>query len=404
MKRSLVASAALVFVFSGCANAPEPEPGTLTNQSANAIKGGAADFDDVNVVGMFAMNGGMCSGTLIAPNLVLTARHCVSKLTPDLNGAVQCGVSQFGATYAGTGFFVSTDQALSQKGNWFKGAEVRVPEDGTGACGYDVALLILSEKVDVTPRVPRIDVPATAGEPYTAVGYGQQDDNGGWSGGTRMVLGGLNVVCGAGECPGQSIEFTEFLGDTGICQGDSGGPALDAAGKVIGVVSRGGQGCTTPIYGSVSSWSDFIIKTALDAAAQGGYEPPFWALTGKSDPEQQPPAGTGGAGGSSGGNPQGQSCGAGQACPTGYQCYAEGPVESATCAAQCSAANPCAGGFECNSLGVCSAAAAAPNGNPESSSDSGGCSLGGERGPAKPVPWVFALLGACASLLRRRRA
>lgn len=392
MKLPLIVSG-LALALAGCSSAPGPDP---VAQRTNAIKGGQEDFADVNVVGMFAMSGGMCSGTLIAPNLVLTARHCVSPLINDYNGAVACGVTQFGEAYSGTKLYVSTDQQLSQNGTWFKGAEVRVPADGQGACGYDVALLILAQPVTgVEPRVPRIDVPATEGEPYTAVGYGQQGDTG-WTAGERMVLTGLTVQCTAGECPQQGIEFTEFLGDTGICQGDSGGPAIDAAGKVIGVVSRGGQGCTTPIYGSVYSWSEFIIATAKDAAAQGGYSPPFWVLSGKSDPEEQPPTGTGG---SSGGDAQGQPCSPTQACPGGYQCF--GTAESASCLAQCDAATPCGAGLECTDQGVC-VGAAPPAGNAESDS-SGGCSLGGERGPVKPVPWVFATLGLVIGLRRRKR-
>ena len=90
-----------------------------------------------------------------------------------------------------------------------------------------------------------------------------------------------------------------------------------------------------------------------------------------------------------------------QGCPNGYQCYAAGSPDTATCAAVCNATTPCAGGLECSSLGVCTAP---PAGNAAGSDSSGGCTLGGERGPAKPVPWVFAMLGVWVGLARRRRA
>jgi MYXO-CTERM domain-containing protein len=287
---------------------------------------------------------------------------------------------------------------------------VRVPEESADVCGYDQALVILQDSVDgVTPYVPRIDIEPLTDEPYTAVGYGQTSDTG-WSGGSRMELGGLVVKCGAGECSFGGIQSTEFLGDTGVCQGDSGGPALDANGKVIGVVSRGAQGCQSPVYGAVSAWKDWIMKVAIEAATKGNYQPPFWALSGKSDPESGT-AGTGGEGGGSGGgststggssssgNAQGQSCSATVGCPSGFQCL---NAEKPYCAAVCSASAPCGAGTSCNSLGVCENSAA-PNQAKSSSDSGGGCSISAGAGPVKPVPWIVGLAMAVGATFRRRR-
>ena len=91
----------------------------------------------------------------------------------------------------------------------------------------------------------------------------------------------------------RGVASSEWVGETGVCQGDSGGPALDAADKVVGVVSRGSTDCGNPVYGAVSSWKSWITEVALAAAASGGYEPPFWAVSGSSDP---PPPGSAGIG------------------------------------------------------------------------------------------------------------
>lgn len=396
MKRTPIAALVVLSLpLLACATSTETGSERVLVNS-QPIQGGQIDSEHKNVVGLFMMSGGMCSGTLIAPNLVLTAQHCIAKLTPDLDGAVQCGVSKFLSPYSGKSVYVSTDTQLSQQGDFVQGAEVRVPSEGNDGCGFDVALIILSENLAVEPRTPRIDVEPQAGEPYTAVGYGVQNDYGA-GGGTRMMLQGLSVQCSASECPSYyGVQSTEFMGETGICSGDSGGPAIDANGKVIGVVSRGLQGCESPTYGSVSAWRDWIMSVAVEAAEKGGYPAPFWALSGKSDPEPDPV----GAGGQSGsGDPQGQVCNASSSCPAGYGCLVDTGSDG-TCAAFCNESNPCGAGLECSAtLKVCVSPASA---NPESGS-SGGCSVGGgsDRGPVKPVPWIVGL--GLAFLARRAR-
>lgn len=327
------------------------ESGTSLSQ---AIAGGQPDYSHSNVfllASHFGDSGGLCTSTLIAPNLLLTARHCVSPNTGD--EGVVCGDSDLGDPYPPKAFVATNDPRPSDGSPLFHAAEVRVAPGGRDTCGYDIALVILDENVPsqlAKPAVPRIDCEVMPGEQYTAVGYGKNDA--GLPNATRLERGGLSIACQPGSCGG-GVESTEFLGETGICSGDSGGPALDEDGKVVGVVSRGGADCGTPIYGTVTAWYDFIVGTATDAAAMGGYEAPFWVTTGSSDPPIL--EGDGGAGGAAPDiTTPGDSC-SGENCepPTG--------------------------------LG----------------DESGGCSASGHRAGGG----ALALLGGCLSLLlgRRRR-
>jgi hypothetical protein len=179
---------------------------------------------------------------------------------------------------------------------------------------------------------------------------------------------------------------------------------MDAKGKVIGVASRGQQGCEHPVYGAVSPWRDFIMATAIEAAQKGGYAPPFWALSGKSDPESGlggtggSGAGGSGAGGSSGGSNQGAVCAGPADCGPGYDCYTDGTTGH--CFAQCDSQNPCAAGLECKPNNICDV----PATNNASGDSGGGCTVStdSERGPVKPVPWLVGSLALALGMLRRR--
>ncbi|HMR74054.1 MAG TPA: trypsin-like serine protease [Polyangiaceae bacterium] len=400
MIRPLLAVPVLCVAVAACGAESTPDAEFRVN--AQAIAGGVVDTENTHVLGISSWSehgGGLCTGTLIAPNLVLTARHCVS---PSLNENefVVCGQSGFGEPYSGNALRFTQDVKISYKSkNWRLGTTVRVPKEGNDTCGFDVALVILDKPMaGVTPAVPRIDVEPQVGELYTAIGYGTTDTGGG---GQRMLLDGLQVQCTSGNCPYYTqVQSTEWQGQTGVCQGDSGGPAVDQDGKIIGVVSRGQGKCSSPTYGSVWAWKDFIMETALEAAATGGYEPPFWALSGVSDdPNPPPPVTEPEPTGPKGPDIQGGPCGVGRGCGSDYACYDPGGGGTAYCAAFCEATTDCGQDLVCSAdLGVCLAPVAAA----AESEQGGGCSvtLSSENGPVRPVPW---LVGLALVLLRRRR-
>jgi hypothetical protein len=356
------------------------------------IQGGYKDDVDTAVVGLVRLAGGGisgCSGTLIAPNVVLTAQHCVAPTSG--NGSVICGKTYFGPTYEANSMYVTTRPQFSQNpSDYHRSKEIIVPPGGSDFCGRDIAIIVLDAPVpgtEAVPYVPRVDSSLERDDEYYAVGYGQIYDGG--PSGRRYRRDGLFTKCVGGECPAFISTDTEWQGDTGICQGDSGGPAFDMQNRVVGVASRGAPGCESPTYGHVLGWGTWIKEVTLYATSSAGLEAPDWATGWPTDPAY--------------GEPVGSPCSMPSDCPSnacldGY------------CTRLCIESAPCPEGFSCRDDGVCGKNPEVPTETPEtkkpSSGDStteGSCSLQQPPDPTKPIPWpVFALLGL-AGLRKRRR-
>jgi hypothetical protein len=331
----------LLALFAGACDRTATELSSPAEQ--RMIKGGYDDVWDDGVVGIVMFGGGglgTCTGSLISPNVVLTAQHCIAPLSGRAeNGGVACGQTTFGAAYRPDRIFVTTEPTMprSQLG-YLPVDRVLVPEGSNQVCGNDVALLILKAPMDVGPGqvlVPRVDEPSAAGDQYSAIGYGATDDAGSGSG-QRRRRDTLFLSCVA-TCGRASP--TEFVGDKGVCQGDSGGPAVDLEGRVIGVASRGGSGCTFPIYGYVYAWADWIKDNTYRAALGADIEPPAWSDGWPTAPEFN--------------GQVGETCDEAEDCPTEM-------CQENLCTRACNEAAPCPNGWTClDSFGVCAQTRAA---------------------------------------------
>jgi hypothetical protein len=223
----------------------------------------------------------LCTGYLIMPDLVLTARHCAAPVIDATGGCVatEAGPPSTGGTPLAPGqIVVSTDAVLGPASKPIAVAEVTVLPDSAGKplCGNDVALLRLASPLTaITPIPLRVDAPPVSGETFTGVGYGSSKPAPDDDSGTRRARTDL-AVASVGASGDRTLE-SEWIAAEGPCAGDSGSPALDAEGASFGVMSRGPKSkCQSMIYQRIDVHAAWLKEHALASASRLGTSPPAW--------------------------------------------------------------------------------------------------------------------------------
>ena len=254
---SLLMGATFLAGATGCSAEVGTQDGDVrvqvrTGTTDPKIFGGQEDDDTHSIPGVVALRVGMggtfelCSGALVAPNLVLTARHCVTK---NITTSVSCdenGNSQNGPHVSGNedpaaiGIYTGANPSFAHAPDAV--AKAVVAPSGPYLCDSDIALVVLDSSItDITPLPLRLETGALAGETVRSVGYGQNDSSAPI--GTRFRKSVSVLAQGQAVTASRTpLGAHEFEVGKSICQGDSGGPAIsEQTGAVIGVVSRGGN-------------------------------------------------------------------------------------------------------------------------------------------------------------------
>lgn len=287
MRRLASAACFVGFVaaLEGCSSGGDtPRSTELVATSSSRIISGTDSTSDQDAVVLLALRSGgqlegTCTGTLVAPNLVLTARHCVSETdrgavctkdgTPLREGAVLSD-HQPSELYVYTGAdgirYVNDGNRAAARGKSV------LHETISNICDADIAFIVLDRSVQGRIAPIRVSGGVREGEKLTAVGWGLTND--GTLPTTRQQRDNISVVAvGPVTLDQQSnigLGGSEFLVRESFCSGDSGGPSFSSKGAVVGVVSRGGGGAENPTNEAANCIGSSVINFYTHLSEKAG--------------------------------------------------------------------------------------------------------------------------------------
>lgn len=213
-------SSALLIAACG-SNDASSSPVLTIRSASQGIINGVKDTNTANdnVVAVWAVisdsEAGLCTGTLIAPKVLITARHCVSQMNVE---GIDCSGNEVGADYPPSILKVAVGTDPMNQSYPFSAQGVKIFHANTNdLCSNDIALIVLNNNLQIskglTPRPIRVLSAPTVGEKFTSIGYGKTSTNPYATNdtGVRYIKNNVQIT---------ARDYFEFIGTQSICQGD----------------------------------------------------------------------------------------------------------------------------------------------------------------------------------------
>ncbi|MDP9035819.1 MAG: S1 family peptidase [Myxococcota bacterium] len=214
---------------------------------------------DPAVVAVDAGDGRLCTGALVAPDVVLTSRSCVAATVGDPL-ALQCRsvIAQALSARDPRSLRILVGDDLSSAVERARGRRIISPAADL-VCAADIALVVLDATIDDIRPLPVRTTGAAQGDRVRTIAYGRFTSRQSIE---KIVRDHVQVLDSGSE---------ELVLAESVCDRAMGGPALsELTGEVVGVSARDdGTSCDGGSGAAVYTRSDVYLALVAEALAQG---------------------------------------------------------------------------------------------------------------------------------------